>query len=402
MKKKILSVLLSMTMVAAVLSGCGGAAADTAAPAADAAAPADDAAAPADDAAAPAADAAAPADDAATDTAAPAASGAGKKVAVAMPTQSSERWMHDGANMKEQLEALGYEVDLQYAEDDVQAQVSQIENMIAAGANCLVIAAIDSDALVNVEAQAKDAGIPIIAYDRLLMNTDAVSYYATFDNKGVGTKIGEYIVQHCGATKDSPKTIELFMGSPDDNNAHMLYAGLMEQIQPLLDDGSLVCKSGQIAFEDNNTLRWDQQTAMKRCEDLLTRYYADEDLDICACAYDGLSYGCMSALEGAGYTDANWPLITGQDAELMATKHIISGKQTMSIYKDTRLLASKCVTMVQAVLEGAEPEINDTEQYNNGKIVVPSYLCDPVPVDKDNYKEVIIGGGYYTEEQLAE
>ena len=382
MKKKVLAAIMAAAMVA--LTACSGAA--PAAPAADAAAPAADAAA-SDDAAAPAADA---------------ASGGGKKVAVAMPTQSSERWMHDGANMKAQLEELGYTVDLQYAEDDVQAQVSQIENMIAAGANCLVIAAIDSDALVNVEQQAKDAGIPVIAYDRLLMNTDAVSYYATFDNKGVGTKIGEYIVQHCGATKDDPKTIELFMGSPDDNNAHMLYAGLMEQIQPLLDDGSLVCKSGQISFEDNNTLRWDQQTAMKRCEDLLTRYYADEDLDICACAYDGLSYGCMSALEGAGYTEANWPMITGQDAELMATKHIISGKQTMSIYKDTRLLASKCVTMVQAVLEGAEPEINDTEQYNNGKIVVPSYLCEPVPVDKDNYKEVIIGGGYYTEEQLAE
>ncbi len=382
MKKKVLAAIMAAAMVA--LTACG-----ASAPAADAAAPAADAA--------PAAEA--PADDAAP---AAEASGSGKKVAVAMPTQSSERWMHDGANMKAQLEELGYTVDLQYAEDDVQAQVSQIENMIAAGANCLVIAAIDSDALVNVEQQAKDAGIPVIAYDRLLMNTDAVSYYATFDNKGVGTKIGEYIVQHCGATKDDPKTIELFMGSPDDNNAHMLYAGLMEQIQPLLDDGSLVCKSGQIDFDSNNTLRWDQQTAMKRCEDILTRYYADEDLDICACAYDGLSYGCMSALEGAGYTDANWPLITGQDAELMACKHIISGKQTMSIYKDTRLLASKCVTMVQAVLEGSEPEINDTEQYNNGKIVVPSYLCEPVPVDKDNYKEVIIGGGYYTEEQLAE
>ncbi|MBQ7588281.1 MAG: sugar-binding protein, partial [Lachnospiraceae bacterium] len=271
MKKKLLSILMSAAVVATLLAGCAGAA--PAAPAADAA--------PATDAA-PAADAA-PAEDAgAKEEAAPAATGGGKKVAVAMPTQSSERWINDGSNMKKQLEALGYEVDLQYAEDDVQAQVSQIENMIAKGANCLVIAAIDSDALVNVEAQAKDAGIPIIAYDRLLMNTDAVSYYATFDNKGVGTKIGEYIVQHCGATKDDPKTIELFMGSPDDNNAHMLYAGLMAQIQPLLDDGSLVCKSGQIAFDDNNTLRWDQQTAMKRCEDILTRYYADEDLDIIA------------------------------------------------------------------------------------------------------------------------
>ena len=378
MKKKILGALLSVAMVATMLVGCGS-----------------------NNASAPAADAPA-AEKTEEKTDAPAAEANGKKVGVAMPTQSSERWIKDGANMKEQLEALGYEVDLQYAEDDVQAQVSQIENMIAAGVNCLVIASIDSSALVNVEKQAKDAGIPVIAYDRLLMDTDAVSYYATFDNKGVGTAIGKYIVDNAGLDPANPQTIELFMGSPDDNNAHMLYAGLMEQIQPYLDDGSLVCKSGQLDFDSNNTLRWDQQTAMKRCEDLLTRYYADEELDICATAYDGLAYGCMAALEGAGYTEANWPLITGQDAELMATKHIISGKQTMSIAKDTRILASKCVTMVQAVLEGAEPEINDTEQYNNNVIVVPSYLCEPQPVDKNNYKEILVDTGYYTEEQLAE
>ena len=383
MKKKILGALLSVAMVATMLVGCGSN--NASAPAADAPA----AEQTEDKADAPATDA-------------PAAEANGKKVGVAMPTQSSERWINDGANMKEQLEALGYEVDLQYAEDDVQAQVSQIENMIASGVNCLVIASIDSSALVNVEKQAKDAGIPVIAYDRLLMDTDAVSYYATFDNKGVGTAIGKYIVDNAGLDPANPQTIELFMGSPDDNNAHMLYAGLMEQIQPYLDNGALVCKSGQLDFDSNNTLRWDQQTAMKRCEDLLTRYYADEELDICATAYDGLAYGCMAALEGAGYTEANWPLITGQDAELMATKHIISGKQTMSIAKDTRILAEKCVTMVQAVLEGKEPEINDTEQYNNNVIVVPSYLCEPQPVDKNNYKEILVDTGYYTEEQLAE
>ena len=354
MKRKVLSILLVMAMIASLLVGCGG------------------------------------------------NGGGAKKVGVAMPTQSSERWINDGNNMKTQLEALGYEVDLQYAEDDVQAQVSQIENMIAAGVNCLVIASIDSSALVNVEKQAQEAGIPVIAYDRLLMDTDAVSYYATFDNKGVGTAIGKYIVDNAGLDPANPQTIELFMGSPDDNNAHMLYAGLMEQIQPYLDNGALVCKSGQLDFDSNCTLRWDQQTAMKRCEDILTGYYADEELDIVAAAYDGLSYGCMAALEGAGYTDANWPLITGQDAELMATKHIISGKQTMSIAKDTRILAEKCVTMVQAVLEGAEPEINDTTTYNNNVIVVPSYLCTPVAVDQSNYKEVLVDSGYYTEAQLAE
>lgn len=400
MKKKVLGTFLSVAMVASMLVGCGGGSEEAAAPAAEAPA----AEAPAAEAEAPAAEEAAPADDAAdaaVDEAAAATSGGGK-VGVAMPTQSSERWINDGANMKAQLEALGYEVDLQYAEDDVQMQVSQIENMIASGVNCLVIASIDSSALVNVEAQAKEAGIPIIAYDRLLMDTDAVSYYATFDNKGVGTAIGKYIEENANLDPANPQTIEFFMGSPDDNNALFLYNGLMEVLQPYLDNGALVCKSGRTSFEDTCILRWSQETAQQNCENYLTGFYADEDLDICATAFDGFAYGCKAALEGAGYTDENWPMITGQDAELMATKNIISGKQTMSIYKDTRLLAEKCVTMVQAVLEGAEPEINDTEQYNNGKIVVPSYLCTPVAVDQNNYKEIIVDGGYYTEEQLAE
>lgn len=389
MKKKVLGALLSVAMVASLLVGCGS---DAAPAAADTASTQD--AASSDDAA--------PADTSADD-AAPAATSGGKKVGVAMPTQSSERWINDGGNMKQKLEALGYEVDLQYAEDDVQMQVSQIENMIASGVDCLVIASIDSSTLVNVEAQAKEAGIPIIAYDRLLMDTDAISYYATFDNKGVGTAIGKYIEEKKDLANTSETyTIEFFMGSPDDNNAHMLYAGLMEVLQPYLDNGTLVCKSGRTSFDDTCILRWSQETAQQNCENYLTGFYADEDLDICATAFDGFAYGCKAALEGAGYTDANWPMITGQDAELMATKNIISGKQTMSIYKDTRLLADKCVTMVQAVLEGAEPEINDTEQYDNGKLVVPSYLCTPVAVDQSNYKEIIVDGGYYTEEQLAE
>ncbi len=379
MKKKLLGALLSVAMVASLLVGCGQKTADTSAttttetPAAT------------------------------TEETAPVAEANGKKVAVAMPTQSSERWINDGANMKAKLEALGYEVDLQYAEDDVQAQVSQIENMIAAGADCLVIAAIDSGALVNVEAQAKEAGIPIIAYDRLLMDTDAVSYYATFDNKGVGTAIGKYIEDNANLDPANPQTIEFFMGSPDDNNAVMLYNGLMEVLQPYLDNGALVCESGRTSFEDTCILRWSQETAQQNCENYLTGFYADKTLDICATAFDGFAYGCKAALEGAGYkVGENWPIITGQDAELMATKNIISGSQTMSIYKDTRLLAEKCVTMVQAVLEGKEPEINDTEQYNNGKLVVPSYLCTPVAVDANNYKELLLDGGYYTEAQLAD
>lgn len=330
----------------------------------------------------------------------------GKKVGVAMPTQSSERWINDGANMKAKLEELGYTVEMQYAEDDVQAQVSQIENLIANGADCLVVAAVDSSALVNVLAQAKANDIPVIAYDRLLMDTDAVSYYATFDNKGVGTAIAEYIEEKKdlkNAKADGKSyNIEFFMGSPDDNNAVFLYNGIMEVLQPYLDDGTLVCKTGRTAFQDTCILRWSQETAQQWCENYLSGYYADEKIDIACTAFDGFAYGVRAALEGAGYTTGDeWPLITGQDAELMAVKNIISGYQTMSIYKDTRLLADKCVKMVQAVLEGTEPEINDTTQYNNNVKIVPSYLCTPVAVDKDNYKEIIVDGGYYTEEQLS-
>ena len=396
MKRKVLSAILATAMVASMVVGCGGGSSTTTAPAEEAAEePAEEAA---EDAEAPAEDAEAPAP--------VAADSEGGKIGVAMPTQSSERWIKDGQNMKEQLEALGYEVDLQYAEDDVQTQVSQIENMIASGAQCLVIASIDSSALVNVEAQAKEKNIPIIAYDRLLMDTDAVSYYASFDNKGVGVAIADYIVKakDLEAAKEAGEsyTIEFFMGSPDDNNAVLLHEGVMEVLRPYLDAGTLVCKTGRTSFKDTCILRWSQETAQQWCENYLTGYYADEDLDIACTAFDGFAYGVKAALQGAGYTAENWPLVTGQDAELMACKNILDGTQTATIFKDTGLLAGKCVTMVEAVMKGTEPEINDTETYDNGKLVVPSYLCTPVAVDKDTLKEVVVdGANYYKAEDLG-
>ena len=195
-------------------------------------------------------------------------------------------------------------------------------------------------------------------------------------------------------------TIEFFMGSPDDNNAVLLHKGVMSVLEKYLKDGKLVCKSGRTSFEDTCILRWSQETAQQNCENYLTGFYADEDLDIACSAFDGFAYGIKAALEGAGYKEDNWPLITGQDAEVMAVKNIIEGKQTQTIFKDTGLLAEKCVTMVQAVVEGGEPEINDTETYDNHKLVVPSYLCEPVSLDKDNYKELVIDSGYYTEEDI--
>ena len=326
------------------------------------------------------------------------ASSNGKRVGVAMPTQSSKRWIQDGANMKQKLEELGYEVDLQYAEDDVQAQVSQIENMIANGANCLVVASIDSSALVNTLARAKAHNIHVIAYDRLLMDTDTVSYYATFDNKGVGMMIGKYVEEKLGLKEGKgPYNIEFFAGSPDDNNAHFLNDGVFDVLKPYIDKGQIVVPSGQMDFDKICTLRWSKETAQKRMENIISGYYTDgKKLDAVISPFDGMSYGIAAALEGAGYkVGSNWPLITGQDAELMATKKILSGKQTMTVFKDTRVLADKCVTMVQAVLEGKTPEINDTESYDNRKQVVPSFLCTPTLVDKGNVKSALIDSNYY-------
>ena len=328
----------------------------------------------------------------------------GMTIGVCMPTQSSERWINDGNNMQALLESKGYEVKKQFAEDDPAEQVKQIENMIAQQVDALVIAAVDGNSLAAVCDQAKQNDIPVIAYDRLITDTDAISYYATFDNKGVGTKIGEYIkekkeLDKAREAKES-YTIEFFNGSPDDNNAKMLQEGIMEVLQPYLDDGTLVCKTGRTSFEDTCILRWSQETAQQWCENYLSSEYADDKLDIACSAFDGFSYGIKAALTGAGYTEEDWPLITGQDAELMAVKNIISGTQTMSISKDTRKLAEVASTMVNAVCQGKEPEVNDTETYNNGKIVVPTYQCEPVPVDKDNYKEVLVDTEYYTEDQL--
>jgi len=351
-------------------------------------------------------DAAATTTTAGTDaTATTAAAGKTYRVGVAMPTQSSERWIADGANVKKQLEDLGYVVDLQYAEDDVQAQVNQIENMITNGANCLVIAAIDSSALVNILAKAKESKIPVIAYDRLLMNTDAVSYYATFDNYQVGVLQASYLVDALGL-KDSTKgpfNVELFAGSPDDNNATLFWNGAMDTLKPFIDSKQIVVLSGQTTFEKCAILRWAQEVAQARMENILSGTYSGgAKVDAVLSPYDGLSYGIAAALEGAGYkVGTGWPLITGQDAELMGVKNLISGKQAMTVFKDTRVLASKCVKMVDAVLKGTTPEINDTKTYNNGVLVVPSFLCTPVAVTKDNYVKEVIDAGYYTAAQVA-
>lgn len=327
-----------------------------------------------------------------------------KTVGIAMPTKSSQRWVDDGNNMVKLLEELGYETDLQYAEDVVENQVSQIENMITKGVDILVIASIDGEALTDVLEMAKNQDIPVISYDRLIMNTDHVSYYATFDNFKVGELQGKYIEEKLGLDKgeEGPFYIELFAGSPDDNNAYFFWDGAMSILQPYIDSGKLIVKSGQTEFEQGATLRWDGALAQQRMDNLLSAHYSDTRIDVVYSPFDGISRGVISSLKAVGYgtPDNPMPIITGQDAELSSIKSIIAGEQTQTIFKDTRELAASAVNMVEAILKGEEPEINDTETYDNGVKVVPSNLLEPISVDIDNYKEVLIDSGYYSEEDL--
>lgn len=328
------------------------------------------------------------------------------KVGVSMPTQSLQRWNQDGANMKAELEKAGYEVDLQYAGDnDIPTQVAQLENMITGGCGVLVIASIDGSALTEVLKSAKDKNIPVIAYDRLIMNSDAVSYYATFDNYKVGRFQGEYLRDALDLDNaQGPFNIELFTGAPDDNNVNFFFGGAMDVLTPYIESGKLVVKSGQTEKAQCATPNWNTEESQKRMENLISSNgYGPNGtkLDAVLSSNDSVANGITNALLAAGYTAENFPVLTGQDCDKPSMKNILAGTQSMSIFKDTRTLAAQVVKMVDAIMQGQEVEINDEITYNNGTGIIPSFLCDPVVCTKDNYKELLIDSGYYTEADLA-
>lgn len=332
----------------------------------------------------------------------PAKKGGMIDIGLAMPTQSSSRWISDGNTMKEKFEELGYKVQLDFAEDDIPTQINQIENMITKGAMVIVIAPIDNKSMTDVLAKAHEAGIEVIAYDRLIRDSEYVSYYATFDNFGVGVLKGEYIVQALDLeNKAGPFNIELFAGSLDDNNTQFFFNGAMSILQPYIDEGKLVVRSGQTSLEQVATLRWDGTVAQARMENLLTANYSSgEIVHAVLSPYDGISIGIISALRSMGYglgdSDEPMPIVTGQDAEQASIQAIIDGYQAQTVFKDTRVLAEKAVSMAQSIITGSEPEVNNTDTYDNGVKVVPSYLLIPVSVDATNWKEELIDTGYWS------
>src|ERR1700742_713413 len=324
-------------------------------------------------------------------------------IGIAMPTKSSARWIDDGNNMVKVLKERGYNTDLQYAEDDIPNQLSQVENMVTKGVKALVIAAIDGTTLSDVLKQAKAKGVTVIAYDRLIRDTPNVDYYATFDNFQVGVLQAQSIEQKLGL-KDGkgPFNIELFGGSPDDNNAYFFYNGAMSVLKPYNDSGKLVSASGQTGMDKVATLRWDGATAQSRMDNLLSAFYGKKRVDAVLSPYDGISIGIISSLRGVGYgsPDQPMPIISGQDAEVPSVKAMLRGEQYSTIFKDTRDLARVTADMVDAAVSGKTVTVNDTTTWKNGVKVVPSYLLRPVAVDKTNWEKILIAGGYYKKAQI--
>ncbi len=329
-------------------------------------------------------------------------------VGVAMPEQTLARWIADGNAVKEGLEGAGYAVDLQYAGNDIPTQQEQLDQMINKGVDVLIIASIDGGSLSTQLDAAAAAGIPVIAYDRLITANENVDFYVTFDNYNVGVQqatsllTGLGVLDASGAATDEkgPFSIEIFAGSPDDNNANFFYGGAMDTLKPYLDSGVLVVKSGQSEFGKVAIQGWDQAKAQSRMDDLLTSTYQDDKVQGVLAANDALARGAINAMTNAGYTAADIPPVTGQDAEAASVKLIVEGLQYSSIFKDTRKLAAQSVLAAQDLLQDKAPEANDTETYNNGVKKVPSFLLESDIVVKDNIQALLIDSGYYTQDEV--
>ena len=328
------------------------------------------------------------------------------KIGISFQTGSLPRWKNDGNTLKEKLEAAGYEVELQFGGDsDMTVQLHQIETMISNGCAVLIIADV-TQGLSGVLQSAKEKEIPVISYERQLMNSNAVSYYVAFDYKKIGAAQGQYIADRLDLeNQDGPFYIELFAGAPDNNDALSFWNGAIEVLRPYIDNGKLVVRSGETEFQECATENGATENAQMRMENLISaRGYGPnrKRLDAVLCPNDSIASGITNSLDWVGgYTADNFPIVTGQDCDLESVKNIRDGFQSMSVFNDTNDLVERTVKMVISIVNGEEPEVNDTEGYDSGFGPVPAYLCDPsVIVTKDNYKEVLIDSGYYQEWEL--
>lgn len=329
-------------------------------------------------------------------------------IGISMPTKSLERWSRDGANLENNLKEMGYRTSLQYADNKVEQQISQIQNIVNEGPKVLVVAAIDGSALAPVLDQAAGKGVKVIAYDRLIRDTESVDYYATFDNYRVGQLQGEFIVKALKLESEAgPFNFEPFSGSPDDNNARYFFEGAWDQLKPYLDQKKLEVPSGKAPASVDNwqsigIQAWMAPAAQSEMENRLNSFYQGKKVQAVLAPNDALALGITQALEANGYSAGDdWPIITGQDADQANVRNILDGKQAMTVWKDTRELGDQVAKMVDQIVKGDDVEVNDTETYDNGRKVVPSFLIDPQVITKDNVQEKLVDSGYYSPSDLG-
>lgn len=323
-------------------------------------------------------------------------------VGISLPTKSLQRWNQDGEYLEKELGGMGYSVDLQFAENKTELQISQIDNMITKGAKVLIISPIDVSTLTNVLETAKQQDVCVISYDRLIVNSDAVDYYATFDNTIIGQIIGKYVVDQLNLENNAgPFNMEIVSG-PNSDATRVLFDAAVGEVQPYIDNGQLVIRSGQTNMEQTATPNWEEKEAQSRMDNILTAYYSDAHLDAVLCLNDSTSLGSQSALKAAGYgtQDNPMPILTGQDCDIANVKAIISGDQSMSVFKDTKILAAAVAKMTDQILKGETVTVNDTESYDNFSKIVPAYLIESLFVDQSNWQELLVDGGYYTLDEL--
>jgi putative multiple sugar transport system substrate-binding protein len=336
--------------------------------------------------------------------------GGKKKIGVSMPTQSLERWNRDGSYLKEKFEEKGYEVKLTFSDNKIDQQVKDLEGLISDNVSLLVIAAIDGESLTQVLTDAKAANIPVISYDRLIMNTDAVSYYVSFDNYTVGKLQGQFVENALDLKNAGDKSynIEFTAGDPADNNAGFFFNGAYDVLKPYIESGVLKVPSGQTEFDKVATPKWDTAKAMERMQNILGSYYTDTQLDVALCSNDSTALGVTQAI-GTDYNGKNSVIITGQDGDVANLANIVDGKQTMTVYKAVANEAVATIDLGVALLDGKTPDAGliseagwgfdvayDTESYNNNTGIIPSYLLVPTVVTKDNIQKELVDTGYYT------
>ena len=331
-----------------------------------------------------------------------AAGGTECNVGISMPTRSLERWINDGEGLKTKLEGDDCTVDLQYADNKTDAQISQIQNQVAGGAKILVVAAVDGLTLGPALEDAKKQDVTVIAYDRLINGTDAVDYYATFDNYKVGQLQGQFIDDQLDlAGGAGPFNFEPFAGSPDDNNAGFFFQGAWDVLQPYVESGQLVIPSGKLSATNDDwksigILGWGSDDAQAEMDNRLQSFYTGgQKVQVVLSPNDSLALGIEQSLSSAGYTPgSDWPVITGQDADKANVEAILADRQSMTVWKDTRELGNQVQKMIKAIVAGDEVEVNDTKTYDNGNKVVPSYLLDPQVVVKDDVQKLLIDSGF--------